>query len=156
MPSCGRHPAFPVHSIRAKSSVVLSHQTDGGWKPKLLLNVPGELLLAVRDHDGGVDIQHDHVTKVCAGDRHRHRDDRHRHREPASLLASCAQTWRRTRPLAVWIPFIAAGVSSSSARHTVGVDATGPSTGAWWRSTSMSEIATESISASAASCLRPR
>jgi hypothetical protein len=43
-----------------------------------------------------------------------------------------------------------AGVSSSSARHTVGADATGPSTAAWWRSTSMSAIASPPSASSTA------
>lgn len=75
---------------------------------------------------------------------------------PASLPASSAHTWRRTRALAVWILFIAAGVNSSSARHTVGADATGPSTEAWWRSTSMSEIASPPSASITATSTRTR
>ena len=42
---------------------------------------------------------------------------------------------------AVAIRFNAAGVTSSNARHTVAGEATGPSKLSWWRSVSMSAIA---------------
>ncbi len=55
----------------------------------------------------------------------------------AALAGICAHTCRRTLARAVWIFISPAGVTSASARHTVGADATGPSTPPWWRSTSM-------------------
>jgi len=44
-------------------------------------------------------------------------------------------------PAPAWIFFNLTPVTSSSVRHTVGADATDPSTPSWWRSTSMSAIA---------------
>ena len=43
------------------------------------------------------------------------------------------QTRARTFARAVSIRFIAAGVTSSRDRHTVGADATDPRTSTWWR-----------------------
>jgi hypothetical protein len=88
------------------------------------------LLLAVRDDDRGVDVAHHEVGQLGA----------------RTLLAgtpseSWGHTWRRTRARAAWIFFNLPGVTSSRVRHAVGGDATGPSTLLWWRSTSMSAIA---------------
>lgn len=58
---------------------------------------------------------------------------------PAAL--SCDQTWRRVLALAIWILPSLAGVSWSRVRHTVGAEATGPSTCDWCRNTLMSEMA---------------
>lgn len=58
---------------------------------------------------------------------------------PATLDAgmppgSWAHTWRRTRARVGAILFRRPGVIDFSVRHTVGADATGPRTPAWWRS----------------------
>jgi len=85
---------------------------------------------------------------------------------PATLLVgmepcrsmSWVHTWRRTRARAAAIFFGRTPVTSSSARQTVGGEATGPSTPACWRSTSMSVIASPpsaSITATSAGT-RPR
>ena len=124
-------PAFPVRSIPARISVVLSHHTANGWNPKVFLNVGEASSFSLC------------ATTIVASTSSTTTSPRSvpatfETGSPASLVASWDQTWRRTLARAVWIFFITVGVSSSSARHTVGAEATGPSTGAWWRSTSMS------------------
>lgn len=69
-----------------------------------------------------------------------------------------AHTCQRVRARAASTFFNRAGVNSANARHTVGGEATGPNTSPWWRSTSMSPIASPpsaSITATSAST-RPR
>ena len=107
------------------------------------------LLLTVRDHDRGVDIEHDQVVaQVGAGD-------------PAGRDTAGTTGTRRgdgPEPARSAIFFNRPGVTASSVRHTVGGDATGPSTPDWWRSTSMSTIASPpsaSITATSVST-RPR
>ena len=116
-------PALPGRSVTASSSVVLSHHTPSGWNPKPPLNVAAacsfsECAVTKR----GVDVQHHHLAEVGAGDLW----------TPARC-GSRPHTCRRTLARAFSTRFSAAGVASSSARHTVGADATGPSSPPWWR-----------------------
>jgi hypothetical protein len=59
----------------------------------------------------------------------------------AGTAGSSSQTCRRIRARAFSTRLKAAGVISSTVRHTVGGDATGPSTSLWHRRGSMSAIA---------------
>jgi hypothetical protein len=86
------------------------------------------LLLRVHGHQGRVDVP---PATLEIGS--------------APQLATWAHTWRRTRGRACWIRRSAAGASSSNARHTVGADATGPSTCFWWRRTSLSAITSPTV-----------
>jgi hypothetical protein len=99
----------------------------------------------VRDHDRRVHIEHHHVPEVGAGDL-----------DAGSPPGSRDHTWRRTRARAVAIFFSLAVLTSSRARHTVGGEATGPSTPAWWRSTSMSAIASPPSASITATSARTR
>ena len=124
-------PALPVRSFAARNSCVLSHHTPSGWNPKVRLKVGAACSFSLC------------ATTIVASTSRTTVAPRS---VPATLLAgtppgSRDQTRRRTRALAAAIFFTRAGVTSSRARHTVGGEATGPSTAAWWRSTSMSAIA---------------
>ena len=95
-----------------------------------------------------VDVQDDDVAEVGIG------NPRGR-REPAgSWDQTCARTFAR----ATSIFLVIAGVTSSRARHTVGADATEPSTSLWWRSTSMSAMASlpPAINTATSTRTRPR
>jgi hypothetical protein len=139
-------PALPARSLAARNSLVLSHHTPSGWNPKVRLNVAAAFSFSLW------------LITMVASVSSTIRSSRS---VPATLLAgtpsgSWDQTWRRTRARAFWILFNRPGVTSSSARHTVGADATRPSTLDWWRSTSMSAIASPpsaSITATSVSTL---
>jgi hypothetical protein len=128
-------PALPARSLAARNSLVLSHHTPSGWNPKVRLNVAAAFSFSLW------------LITMVASVSSTIRSSRS---VPATLLAgtpsgSWDQTWRRTRARAFWILFNRPGVTSSSARHTVGADATRPSTLDWWRSTSMSAIASPAV-----------
>ena len=143
-------PAFPGRSVAASISWVLSHHTPMGWYPNPPLNVAAAASFSeCASHQGGVDVQHDRLAEVGAGDL--------RGRKPAAggeLRPHVAADLGA----GLLDPLSAAGVSSSSVRHTVGADATGPSTWPWWRSTSMSAIASPPSASSTArsTSTRPR
>jgi hypothetical protein len=124
-------PAFPARSTPVRNSLVLSHHTPRGWNPKVFLNVGEAFSFSLC------------ATTIVASTSSTTVAPRS---VPATLLAgnpsgSWDQTWRRTRARAAAIFFNRAGVTSSRVRHTVGAEATGPSTDDWCRRTSMSAIA---------------
>jgi hypothetical protein len=60
-------PALPGRKVIANNSVVLSHHTPIGVKPEPALEPrPSLLLLRVRGHQGGIDIQHHHLAQLGA------------------------------------------------------------------------------------------
>ena len=132
---CGRLVVFgrrcPAAASRRASPGVVAPHPDRVEPEAALEGRRRLLLLRVRGHQRGVDVEHHRLAEIGAGDR--------RGRQPPP--GSCAHTCRRTLARAFSIRRSAAGVISSRVRHTVGGDATGPSTWLWWRSTSMSAIA---------------
>ena len=72
-------PAFPVRRVAARNSLVLSHHTDRVETERLLERRCCLLFLGVRDHDRGVDVEHDDLAEVGAGDL--------RGREPSKAVA---------------------------------------------------------------------
>ena len=144
-------PAFPGRSIAASISWVLSHHTPIGWYPNPPLNVAAadsfsECTVTSVASTSSTTVSPRSVPATFEAG------------SPPRLAASWAHTCRRTLARAFSTRRIAAGVSSSRVRHTVGADATGPSTWRWWRSTSMSAIASPPSASSTArsTSTRPR
>jgi len=112
---------------------VLSHHTPIGWNPNVFLKVGVAWSFSLW------------AITIVASTSSTTTEPRF---VPATRLAgipptaaNCAQTLRRVRARATWTFASRAAVSSSRQRHTVAGDATAPNTPCWWRSTSMSAIA---------------
>ena len=108
-------PALPGRSVAANSSVVLSHHTAIGWNPKPRLNVAA-----------ACSFSECAVTNVASTSS----TTTSPRSTPAALEAgnpgSRPHTCRRILARACSTRFSTAGLASSSTRHTVGGDATGP------------------------------
>ena len=111
-------PALPGRSSPASSSLVLSHHTPIGWNPKFLERGRGLLLLAVRDTIVASTSSTTTSPRSVPATFEAGRPPRG---EQRPHVAADPRPGRLD-------PSQPAGVSSSSARHTVGGDATGPST----------------------------
>ena len=91
-------PALPGRNVIASSSVVLSHHTPSGWNPKPPLNVAlacsfSECAVTKR----GVDVQHDHLAQIGAGDLRRRQLRQQTPHVPAGPRAGLLDPLQRRR-----------------------------------------------------------